>query len=95
MFRNLEEKMQIYICDLDIEIDGQLQQRRMQAPRIMLENEFISLVEQASNSNLPIKIKISTKIPMFNEFTEEWFEREGSITFINNVYIGKNGEMQP
>lgn len=92
MFQNLNEKMQVYTCIFDIEVDGQAQRESLQAPRIMLEQHFMGIVQQAMNLDKPAKIKMSLNVPIYNNFTNSWIEREHSCTFTNNAYLNKEKE---
>ena len=84
--------MEIFECTFDIEIENKTQHNVIQAPRAALEQQFINLVEQASQSNKPIKIKMSRKIPVYDNFEDVWIKRENSVAFANNAYIRAKGE---
>ena len=77
---------EIFDCTLVIENGNQKQCSQMQAPRIMIEREFMSLIQQAANVNSPIKITLSRKIPIWNQYDNKWVERENSIVFTNNAW---------
>ena len=64
----------------------------MQAPRAALEQQFLNLVQQATQSNKPVKIKISRRIPIYDDFEKKWIERESSLVIANNIYIKVKGE---
>ena len=64
----------------------------MQAPRAALEQQFLNLVQQAAQSNKPVKIKISRRIPIYDNFEKKWIERESSLVIANNIYIKVKGE---
>ncbi len=64
----------------------------MQAPRAALEQQFLNLVQQAAQSNKPVKIKISRRIPIYDDFEKKWIERESSLVIANNIYIKVKGE---
>ena len=87
MFVNINESIEIYACTFEVEQNNQSQRTLIEAPRIMLEQQFISLVQQAAKSNSPIKIKMSRQCPIYNEFDNEWTEIENNIVFENNAYI--------
>lgn len=92
MFININEQMDIFICTFDVEVNNQRQRETMQAPRMMLEHRFMSLVQQAAQSPTPIKIKMSIPVYIYDESNNEEIERESSVTFTNNAYIDKYGE---
>ena len=87
MFERIREQMEIFECTFDIEIENRIQRDVMRAPRAALEQQFISLVEQAAQSDKPIKVKMSRKVPIYDNFDDIWIERENSVAFANNAYI--------
>jgi len=88
----IEEKMEIFICQFEIEVDGAIQHRRMKAPRLFLEQEYISLVYGAAQDSRPVRVKISRTEPIWNQYDQEWAEREYSIDFANNAYVALHKE---
>lgn len=92
MFSNMHEQMEIFECVFDIDVDGKIQSSRIQAPRIALEQQFISLVKKAAYSTQPIKVKMSREVPIYDEFDSKWISREHSVTFVNNAYVKIKGE---
>lgn len=89
---HLHEKMEIFLCTFEIVVGENTQWRTLEAPRIMLEREFMSLVNEAANSTLPIKVKMSRKFPLWNQFDNQWVEQENSITFMNHTYTDAHPE---
>jgi hypothetical protein len=89
-FGNLNEKMKIFSVSITVNVDGNIQKRAIQAPRMMIEQEFISLVQQATQSNEPIKLIMSIKFPLYDEWHDKWNECENSITFTNDAYKNAN-----
>lgn len=92
MFENFRGQIEIFECTFDIEIDGTTKKNRIQAPRIAIEQQFLSLVQQAANSSQAIKIKMSRIVPVYDNFDKKWINRENSVTFANNAYIKIKGE---
>lgn len=86
MYRNFHGQMQIYDCIIEIEVDGNKQIQTMQAPRIMLEQQFLGLMQQAANDSAKVKIKMSRKFPVYDEIYDKWIEQTSSITFTNKQY---------
>ena len=89
MFRHVNDQFEIYDCILEIAMNNQVQKQRMQAPRIMLVQNFESLVEQASNSSTPVMVKMSRNVPIWSQFENRWIERENSIIFTNNAWVNQ------
>lgn len=82
---NFGESFDFYDCAFKIELVDGIQQNNIQAPRIMIEQQFMSLVQQAAQSSLPVKIILSRIVPVYDEFNGEWIEREVSISFSNSA----------
>ena len=82
----LHEKMQVFTCEFEVWVGERIQRRTIQAPRLMLEQEFMSLMQNAVSAEAPVKIKMSRCESIYNQFDGEWVEREHSVTFANNAY---------
>lgn len=92
MFDRIREQMEVFECTFDIEVENRIQHSVMQAPRAALEQQFLSLAQQATQSNKPVKIKMSRRIPIYDNFENRWIERENSLAIANNAYIKVKGE---
>ena len=86
MFGRINEQFEVFDCLLEIEMEGRVQTQRLKAPRVMIEQQFESLVQQAINSASPIKIKMSRRVPIWSQLEDKWIERENSIIFTNIAY---------
>lgn len=64
----------------------------VEAPQMMIETQFIQLMQQATRIATPIKIKLSRPEQIYDVFEQKMIERENSIVFKNNAYITKYGE---
>lgn len=82
------------IFDVKFEIieGSNIRNQHMQAPKMIIEQQFLQLMQQAVNLQIPIKIKMSRTEPFYDVFEQKTTERENSIVFMNNAYIAKNGE---
>lgn len=89
-FRNAET----FTCKFEITQDTETQTSTIQAPQIMLMQQFMSLMNQAANSTNPIKIKMSRDVPIYDNFDKTWISRETSIGFSNNAYLKKYPEQE-
>lgn len=92
MFQNIHEQFEVFSCIIEIETDNKVQKQNIQQPRIMLEQNFASLIQQAANTSSPTKVKISRVIPVYDCFNSKWIEREIDIVFKNNAYLAAKGE---
>lgn len=91
---HINERMAVYTCTLDVEIDGKLSSQVMQAPRIILEQQFMGIINQAIRSKQPILVRMSRKEPYYNQFENTYKEQEYSIEFANNPYIAAHPETE-
>ena len=87
-----DDEMQIYTCQYEIQSSGFIQHQTIQAPRIMHERQFMTLVEQAARSRTPTKIKMSRQESMFDQYSQAQKNNEYSIVYANNAYINEYGE---
>ena len=86
MFGNINNQIEIFTVTFEIEMNEKIQKQAMQAPRFILEQQFASLVEQAYRSKIPVRVKISTNVPIWIQFENRWAERENSIEFTNEAW---------
>lgn len=84
----MDEMFEIFEVIFEIENGNQKQRSRMQAPRIMLQRQFVSLMEQAIHTNVPVRITMSRREPVWNPFEDRWIEQEYSMSFSNNAWQG-------
>lgn len=92
MFERIREQMEIFECTFDMEVENDIQHQVVQAPRAALEQQFLSLVQQAAQSSKPVKVKMSREVPIYDNFDKKRIERENSVAFANNTYIKTKGE---
>ena len=92
MFEKIREQMEVFECTFDIEVEDRIQHQTVQAPRVALAQQFLGLAQQAAKSNKPMRVKMSRKIPIYDNFDKKWIVRENSVAFANNAYIKVKGE---
>lgn len=91
-FGDMGGHLETFDCMIDVESNGSNQRQRMQAPRIMIEQQFISLMHQASQASHPVKVRLSRMAKVYDKFGSPVFEngkhleRELYIVFANNAY---------
>lgn len=90
MFEHIHDKINPYHCVFEINVNGQITTQNIHAPRMVIEENFISLVSQAAQSNSPVMIKMSRKENIYDEFNKKWDEKEHFVVFQNNAYIAQN-----
>lgn len=87
----LNWQFEIFECTIEVWVDGRIHSNTVQAPRIVIQQNFLELVQQAVNDNKPVRIKLSRMVECFNEWTGETKMREASIAFMNRPYVDKVG----
>lgn len=87
MFLDFSEQLEMYEVEIDIEVDGQLQQQMITAPKMIIVQQFLSLIQQAINTNQKVYVKMVHNIPVYND----WFGTErimpSTLEFKNNAYL--------
>jgi len=79
--------MQVYSVSVEI-FDGINRQfNQMQAPRLVIQNDFLSLVQQAANTLSPIRIIMSRSVPIWDNFENRQRTIENKIVFKNNAFL--------
>lgn len=90
---NIYEQFGIFQCMFELTIDDKIQVKEMQVPRMMAEQEFKRIMREAMHDTKPVKIRLTVKKKLYDEIEREWIERDNSITFANNAYIQKYGDL--
>lgn len=87
MFFDFSEQLEIFDVEIDIEVDGQPQQQMITAPKMIIVQQFLSLIQQAINTNQKVCVKMVHNIPVYND----WFGTErimpSTLEFKNNAYL--------
>lgn len=84
-FGGMGEQLEIFDCMIDIEINENKQRQRIQAPRIMIEQKFLSVCQEISQINAPAIARLSRIAKCSNDWCDEIVEREIYILFENNA----------
>lgn len=92
MFENLRNQMDIFVCSFEINADGVIQRQTVQAPRMMIEHQFISLMNQAYRNAKPVMVKLSRVIDVWDSFDQKTIQRESSIVVKNSAYLKMEGK---
>ena len=94
MFNVFTEQFDVYDCMFEVEVNGVKQMQRVRAPRILIEQQFMSFVQDAASDRRPVKITLSREVECVSDWTGECFVRENSITFKNRYYEDNEDNMQ-
>ena len=87
------EQLKNFTCEFEIKVDNNIQHQTIEAPRIMLEQQFMQLMNSAAQDNKPTRVKMVRKQPIYDNFDDKWIDRELSVTFANNKYIEVYGDI--
>lgn len=92
MFNHFQMFDDLYDVIFEITEGDNVRKQQMQAPRIIIEQQFLQLMQQAANVQIPVKIKLSRTEQIYNNFDQKFIEQENNITFMNNTYIQLKGQ---
>lgn len=82
---NFGEQMEVFDCTLEVSVGDERQQQRMNAPRMIIEQQFMSLCQDAAQANAPVRVKLSRIANIYDEINDRWIELEPYILFMNNL----------
>lgn len=86
------EQLNTFTVMMELNNDGTKSSKLITAPALFIMQEFIGLMQQISQSNVPISLSISRSEPAFDQFEQKETSNEYNITFKNNAFIAKYGE---
>lgn len=90
---HLNDRFETFEVSIETTVGERTVKHRMEAPRIMIEQQFLGLMQDAANHPEPVRIHMTRSIPRFDRFQQKWVNSENSVTFINNAYISLHGEL--
>lgn len=79
--------LEMFTCIIEIEVDGNVQRQNMQAPQMILTNQFMNMLQQAINTNQKVRIKMSRTATSYGEWDNKQHDIEHFIEFKNNPYL--------
>lgn len=88
MFFDFNNQFEIKACTFEIDNNGSIQQQMIQAPKMIVVQQFLSLIQQVINANEPVRVKINTMVPIYSD-KSGYRNMESSIEFKNNAYLDK------
>lgn len=81
------QPFELFDVKFEITEGNNVRNQHIQAPQMIIEQQFLQLMQQAANLQVPIKIKMSRTEPFYDVFEQKTTERENSIVFMNNAYL--------
>lgn len=88
----LHERFEVFDVDFEVTTSRGMRVSNMSAPRVILEQQFLSLVQEAYGMPEPVKVKMKRMIPIYSKFDNCWYDREYSIEYVNQAYTRSYGE---
>lgn len=85
------EKPETFTCTFRVTMPNKVQSFTLDGVRMVLEEQFKLLVNDAARSNVPVKIEMLRKVPIYDAFDNCWIERENSLVFTNKAWNDWNG----
>ena len=82
------EKPETFVCTFRVTMSNKVQSFTLDGVRMVLEEQFKLLVNDAARSNMPVKVEMLRKVPIYDEFDKCWIERENSLVFTNRAWNG-------
>ena len=92
MFNHFQMFDDLYDVIFEITEGDNVRKQQMQAPQIIIEQQFFHFMQQAANIKIPVKIKLSRTEQIYDNFDQKFIDQENSITFMNNAYTAQRGE---
>lgn len=89
MFFDFNEQFELKDCYFEIDNNGQISHQRVQAPKMVIIQQFLSLLQQAINVTAPVKIKLGTMVQVYSEKLNIYRDMESTIEFKNNACLDK------
>ena len=89
---SIQDQFEVFTCVLEVITAQGTSRQTIDAPRIMIEQRFVSLIYEAAQSRNPVKVKLSRTIPIYSQFDKKWLDRECSIAFGNQAFVRVYGE---
>lgn len=77
----------IVCASFEIESNGSITMHNMEAPQIVIQNQFINLVQQAANLSQPCRIKLSRIVSIQDTINHTTKNIEHFLEFKNNAYL--------
>ena len=89
MFIDFDEQFEIKECSFDIESNGHTDRQAMQAPKMVIIQQFLSLIQQAINTDIPVRITMATMVPVWSDKIVVYRDMKSTLEFKNNAYLHK------
>jgi hypothetical protein len=75
-----------FLVDFTIEMGTNIQKQTIEAPRFMIEQQFLGYVQQIANDSRPIRVSMSRDDRIWDNFENKWRDFEHKISFCNKAW---------
>ena len=89
MFIDFDEQLEIKECSFDVESNGHTDHQVMQAPKMVIIQQFLSLIQQAVSTDSPARITMTTMVPVWIDKIAGYRNMKSTLEFKNNAYLHK------
>ena len=80
-------QIEIYDVVFEITQGENINRQSVQAPREILEANFVQIANEIAHINTPTKVKMMRITYVEDTYNKRWIPRENSVTFANNTYV--------
>jgi hypothetical protein len=88
MFINMNDVFETYEVDIETYIENRLvNKQRMQAPKEIIELNFVQLMNQVANDKRPLKVRMTRPETIWDNFENKQKVITNEIAFSNNAMI--------
>ena len=82
----------VYDIELRVNDNGNISRQKLQLPRIMIEQQFLGLVNQAARIQRPVKIELIRTEPYYDQYEQKYIPQEYKVIFANNSYVSNHSD---
>lgn len=88
MFINMNDMFETYEVDIETYIENRLvNKQRMQAPKEIIELNFVQMMNQVANDKRPLKVRMTRPEIIWDNFENKQKVITNEIAFSNNAMI--------
>lgn len=79
-------RLESFLVDYTIEIGESIKKQTVETPRIMLEQQFVTHVQQAYNNPSPIRVTMSRTDRIWNKFENKLMDVNYQLVYFNKAW---------
>ena len=82
----------IYDIELRVSDNGNISRHKLQLPRMIIEQQFLGLADQAARIQRPVKVELIRTEPYYDQYEQKYIPQEYKVIFANNTYVSNHSE---